>query len=75
MAELVDSIHGAEDAIENAIWKLEALSDIFFTLSSIQGDTLHGDAFYGVSRIMRDELDVVKQSVEALSACRRGIGD
>jgi hypothetical protein len=75
MAGLTSSTRSAEDAIEKAVWKLEALSDIFSVLSSIQDDTLHGDSFYGVSQIMRDELDVVKRNVESLSACRGSISN
>jgi hypothetical protein len=29
MADFIDSIRGAEDALEKAVWKLECLSDIF----------------------------------------------
>jgi hypothetical protein len=48
----------------------------FSVLSSINNEeTLHGDSFYGVSQIMRDDLDVVKRQVEILSAYHRGIGN
>jgi hypothetical protein len=74
MTDLADSIRGAEDAIEQAIWKLKALADIFSVLSSADNECLRSDSFYGVSQIMRDEIDRVEKQMEVISTCRLSIG-